>query len=289
MKVLIFNLIILSSLWLNAEMLHSEKSLYRNIIVEEKSGLRCMVFGLNSKNPDRQSCFDPDRPDYLIFSYTKLVMAGLSTIPTPKNVLIIGLGGGTLPMTIEKLLPNAQIDTVELDEAVLRVAKKWFYYQESGRQKTHLMDGRVFVKRQLRLNRSYDMIILDAFNGDYIPEHLMTMEFFREVKALLSVNGLLVANTFSDNKLFHHESVTYQNVFGKFHHIHSNKSANRVIFATAGKYHRFKVLPNNILNSNLSTIGVDLADFEDRITQRPNWNENARPLTDQFSPANLLK
>ena len=151
-------------------------------------------------------------------------------------------------MTIEKLLPNAQIDTVELDEAVLRVAKKWFYYQESGKQKTHLMDGRVFVKRQLRLNRSYDMIILDAFNGDYIPEHLMTMEFFREVKALLSVNGLLVANTFSDNKLFHHESVTYQNVFGKFHHIHSNKSANRVIFATAGRYHRLKVQPNNILN-----------------------------------------
>jgi len=150
------------------------------------------------------------------------------------------------------------------------------------------MDGRVFVKRQLRLNRSYDMIILDAFNGDYIPEHLMTMEFFREVKALLSDNGLLVANTFSDNKLFHHESVTYQNVFGKFHHILSNKSSNRVIFATTGKYHRLKALPNNILNSKLRTIGVDLADFEDRITQRQNWNENARPLTDQFSPANLL-
>ncbi len=288
MKILLFSIVILTSLWLNAQVLHSEKSLYRNIIVEERSNLRCMVFGLHSKNPDNQSCFDPDRPDYLVFSYTKLVMAGLSTIPAPENVLIIGLGGGTLPMTIEKLFPKAQIDTVELDEAVLQVAKKWFYYKESTRQKTHILDGRVFVKRQLRLKRNYNLIILDAFNGDYIPEHMMTMEFFDEIKALLGQNGLLIANTFSNNKLYHHESVTYQNVFGNFHYIHSSKSANRVIFVGTGKHHRLKVLPDISLNSNLSTLGVDLVDFEERLTQRQDWNKNARPLTDQFSPANLL-
>ncbi len=273
---------------LNAEVLHSEKSLYRNIIVEEKSNLRCMVFGLHSKNPNNQSCFNPDRPDYLVFSYTKLVMAGLSTIPAPEKVLIIGLGGGTLPMTIEKLFPNAQIDTVELDEAVLQVAKKWFYYKASSRQKTHLLDGRVFVKRPLRLKHNYNLIILDAFNGDYIPEHLMTMEFFDEIKALLGINGLLIANTFSNNKLYHHESVTYQRIFGNFHYIHSSKSANRVIFVSTDKNQQLNVLPNISLNSNLSTIGVDLVDFEERLTQRRDWNKNARPLTDQFSPANLL-
>ncbi|MCP4411492.1 MAG: spermidine synthase [Gammaproteobacteria bacterium] len=288
MKILLFSLIILSNLWLSAEVLHSEKSLYRNIIVEEKRNLRCMVFGLHSKNPDNQSCFDTDRPDYLVFSYTKLVMAGLSTIPAPENVLIIGLGGGTLPMTIEELFPKTQIDTVELDEAVLQVAKKWFYYKESNRQKTHLLDGRVFVKRQLRLKRNYDLIILDAFNGDYIPEHLMTMEFFDEIKALLGINGLLIANTFSNNKLYHHESVTYQSIFGNFYYIHSSKTANRVIFVSTGKYHPLKVLPNISLNSSLNAIGVDLVDFEERLTQKRDWNENARPLTDQFSPANLL-
>ncbi|MCP4273826.1 MAG: spermidine synthase [Gammaproteobacteria bacterium] len=288
MKILLVNIIILCSLLLNAEVLHSEKSLYRNIIVEEKSNLRCMVFGLHSINPNNQSCFNPDRPDYLVFSYTKLVMAGLSTIPAPEKVLIIGLGGGTLPMTIEKLFPNAQIDTVELDEAVLQVAKKWFYYKETSRQKTHLLDGRVFVKRQLRLKRNYNLIILDAFNGDYIPEHLMTMEFFDEIKALLGINGLLIANTFSNNKLYHHESVTYQRIFGNFHYINSSKSANRVIFVSTDKNQRCKMLPKINLNSNLSTIGVDLVDFEERLTQRRDWNKNARPLTDQFSPANLL-
>lgn len=248
-----------------------------------------MVFGKYSRSPDYQSCVDLSRPDYLVFSYTKLVMAGLALMPEPESILIIGLGGGTLPTSLEALYPESQIDTVEIDVAVVRVAKQWFNYRESKTQKVHTVDGRVFIKRKVRSQQHYDLIILDAFNGDYIPEHLMTREFLQEAKQLLSKDGVLIANTFSNYKLYHHESVTYQDVFGPFGYIHSKKSGNRIIYA-ANNYERFKnpqQMAPNLLN-RLRTIGVDLKEFNQSLTNKPDWDEDARPLTDQFSPANLL-
>ncbi|MFT5521609.1 MAG: spermidine synthase [Enterobacterales bacterium] len=288
-KLLLSCLICLSTLAINAKILHSEKSLYRNIIVEEKSGRRCMIFGRLSKHPDQQSCIDRENPDYLVFSYTKLVMAGLAMQPNPKSILIVGLGGGTLPMSFEKVYPNTKIDTVEIDISVLNVAKQWFDYTESDNQNTHTIDGRVFVKRQLRRNKQYDLVILDAFNGDYIPEHLMTEEFLNEIKQSLNSEGLLIANTFSRNKLYHNESVTYQKVFGKFNYIHSKRSGNRIIYAKKnGNPYEKSLLKNDRIIRELTEIGVNFVEFEKLLTNEPDWKENARPLTDQYSPANLL-
>ena len=273
----------------NAKILHSEKSLYRNIIVEQKGNKRCMVFGRMSRHPDKQSCIDMSNPEYLVFSYTKLVMASLDIQPNPNSILIIGLGGGTLPVSYESLYPTALIDTVEIDEAVVKVAEKWFKYKQTDKQKVALVDGRVFVKRQIRRNKQYDLVILDAFNGDYIPEHLMTEEFLTEIKQLLTANGLLVANTFSKNKLYDSESVTYQKVFGDFSYIHSVTSGNRIIYAqTHNNEIKLNALKNNQVIKKLEEIGVDLDEFRDRMRSRPDWDQTARPLTDQYSPANLL-
>jgi len=290
-KLLLSYFICLISISANAKVLHAEKSLYRNILVEEISNRRCMVFGRRSRHPDYRSCIYRTKPDYLVFSYTKLVLAGLSIVPNPKSILIIGLGGGTLPISLEKLYPQTKIDSVEIDDAVVRVAKQWFNYQESDKQKVHIVDGRVYVKRQIRNQQKYDLIILDAFNGDYIPEHLMTKEFLQETKQLLSTNGLLIANTFSNNKLYHHESVTYQKVFGAYNYVHSQKSGNRVIYANVSD----KTIENADLKMHpqladqLSDMGVNINRFKKLVTNKPDWKEEVRPLTDQYSPANLLK
>ena len=55
--------------------------------------------------------------------------------------------------------------------------------------------------------------MLDAFDGEYIPEHLMTVEFL-EMRDLLSDDGVLVANTFASSKLYDYESATYAEAFG---------------------------------------------------------------------------
>lgn len=293
-KIIIVLLVLITTFAATAKILHSERSLYRNIYVEDLPNKRCMVFGRRSKKPDYQSCINLDNPKQLLFSYTKFVMAGLLFKPNPKSVLIIGLGGGTLPVTLEYIYPDAKIDTAEIDPAVLRVAIQWFDFKESENQKVHLKDGRVFVKQQNRKNKKYDLVILDAFNGDYIPEHLMTEEFFLEIKQLLNSDGLLIANTFSRNKLYHFESATYNKVFGDYFYLHSDRSGNRIIYAN------FKETLEAISNFNVVTrlgeekveqlisMGVDFDKMKSLINNKPDWKTTTAPLTDQFSPANLL-
>ena len=119
----------------------------------------------------------------------------------------------------------------------------------------------------------------------------MTAEFLREVKAILSPNGVLIANTFSTSKLYDHESVTYQKVFGQFFNFKLPGSGNRVILS------RLQPLPDKDklmavaqqLDPQLDDYGIDILEYPARLSTRVDWDQTKRPLTDQFSPANLLR
>ena len=130
--------------------------------------------GLQNKISARQSCISLKDPDYLVFNYTKMMLGALYLQPEPDKILIIGLGGGTLPSTLSRILPKAKIDTVEIDPAVVRVAQKYFNFRITPAATVSEEDGRVFVKRAIRKGMKYDLIMLDAFDHDYIPEHLLT-------------------------------------------------------------------------------------------------------------------
>ena len=101
-------------------------------------------------------------------------------------MLIVGLGGGTLPTALSQLYPKASIDVVELDPAV--VASRSAISIQADRSNMHVFeqDARVWAKRAAAARERYDLIMLDAFNGDYIPEHLMTREYLPETRELLT-------------------------------------------------------------------------------------------------------
>ena len=213
------------------EVIHKEKSLYRNIVVSESGNRRCLVFAVR-KGDKNQTCMDLRNPRKVIFPYARMTFAGLLVNPDPGAILVIGLGGGTIPTVLAELYPDAKIDVVEIDPAVVAVARKYFDYHESDRSKVHVVDARVYIKRAGLKGVKYDLVILDAFTGDYIPEHLMTVEFIEETALLLSESGVLVANTFSTSALYHHESVTYSAVFSEFINFKMPNTRNRVIIAT---------------------------------------------------------
>src|SRR5436309_3245366 len=149
------------------EVLHRERSLYRNIFVYEEDGLRCMSFSRTTVA--RQSCVSLADPAKLVFNYARMMMAALYLNPAPQRILILGLGGGTLPSAFQRLFPAAAIDAVEIDPAVVRVARKYFGFEEAPKTRVFEEDGRVFVKRMQRTNAQYDLIVLDAFDHQYIP------------------------------------------------------------------------------------------------------------------------
>ena len=289
---IILSCILLTMSLANAKVIHQERSLYRNILVEDNDDLRCLKFNVKS-NKTQQSCYLKSQPLQLVFNYTKLLMASLLVNPEPKRILIIGLGGGTMSNTLAALYPESEIDNVEIDPAVIKVAREYFEFVENKKIKTYTQDGRIFIKRALMKKHTNDWIILDAFNGDYIPEHLMTKEFLTEAKTLLTDNGVLSANTFSLSKLYAHESATYKSVFGHFYQVANKKNSNRIILAKKNGFSDAPIIKGIVdkLDKDLSLYNVDIRLLYQKMVNtkdEQDWPESTRVLTDQFSPANLL-
>ncbi len=270
----------------DAGVIHSEKSLYRNILVTENDGLRCMTFR-RGQGQNRQTCTNIGDPDHLVFPYTRMMLGALAMRPDPGSILIIGLGGGTLPMALRDILPGAQIDVVELDPAVVKVAKEFFGYKEDEALQTYTGDGRVFVKKAIIENTKYDLIMLDAFEDEYIPEHLLTLEFLQEVKSLLAPGGVVAANTFSSSGLYPHESATYEAAFGPFYNL---KSTNRVIWAQEGALVDQDIIASTAksLEPHLKPRGVDAGWLINLVSRKKDWPDDTRVLTDQYAPSNIL-
>ncbi|NND58899.1 MAG: fused MFS/spermidine synthase, partial [Gammaproteobacteria bacterium] len=231
MKYVALLMVLVAPSALADRVIHTERSLYRNIAVIEDGDTRCLTFTSKRRN-SRQSCIDLEEPDRLVLPYLPMVFAGLTVNPQPQSVLIIGLGGGTIADVFGALYPGIEVDAVEIDPAVVDVAREYFGYSERPGATVHVRDGRVFVRRATRERKRYDYIVLDAFNGDYIPEHLMTADFLKECQQLLTENGVLVANTFSSSRLYDSESQTYATVFGDFLNLR-RRLGNRVIVAAA--------------------------------------------------------
>ena len=270
-----------------AELLSSEKSLYRDVLIYQDGSERCMCFTRQCRI-GRQSCVDLSNPKHFALNYTRMMLGGaLFTADPPRRVLIVGLGGGTLPMALAGLLPQAQIDVVEIDPAVTRAAKRFFSFRDGPKMRVIEEDGRVYVKRAGRAGERYDLVMLDAFDHEYIPEHLLTREFLEEVRLLLGATGVLVANTFSSSALYDHESTTYAAVFGTFYNL---KRENRVIVT------RMSGLPDaaelerrsRAYEAGLREHGVDRLGVLALFSTTRDWDASARVLTDQYSPANLL-
>ena len=270
--------------------IHSETSLYQNILVTEDGTLRCLQFTVR-KDQHNQSCRDSRAPKRMVFAYTRMMLAALLLDPSPQRVLVIGLGGGTLPTALAQLYPDAHIDVVEIDPAVAQVAKRYFDFAPGPNTRVFEQDGRVWVKRARADTTRYDLIMLDAFNGDYIPEHLMTREFLQEARDLLSDTGTLAANTFSTSRLYDSESVTYASVFGTFINFKMPDSANRVIIASRAAVPDMQMLVAEAarLAPALLPYGISIERYPPLFKTIPDWQVDARVLTDQYSPANLLK
>ena len=268
-----------------AVLLHVEKSLYRNITVFEDDGLRCMKFGRRAGG--RQTCVSLSDRNHLVFDYTRMMMAALYLNPSPQRILMVGMGGGTLPTTLQQILPAAKIDIVEIDPAVVRIARKYFGFVPGPHTEVFEEDGRVFVKRMHKQGKQYDLVLLDAFDHEYIPEHLLTREFLLEVRGLLPARGVLAANTFSTSRLYDYESATYFSAFGDFYGM---KRSNRVILVRIGGLADRDELGRNadVWEDRLARFGVGRQWLLPQIEVESGWPPNTRVLTDQYSPSNLL-
>jgi len=199
--------------------------------VYETNNERCLSF-LKPPTNIHQSCIKLDNPDLLVFDYPKMMLATLYFKPNPRKILIIGLGGGSLPNALIKLLPSTQIDIVEIDPEVAAIAKNYFLFKPTGNVKIFIEDGFEFVQKATA--ESYDLIFIDAFTEDYVPSSFLTLDFVSNVKRILTKTGTVSVNGFGKkNKRYRLETQLYKNTFNSITNLTSN---NRVIIATNDQF-----------------------------------------------------
>src|SRR5712691_6725051 len=188
--------------------IYEKASRYNTIVVTEDSkGLRTLLF---ERGGARQSVVKPGDPDHLELSYARVAFVGLALCEEPRRVLVVGLGGGTLPTFLRKYYPNAAIDVAEIDPDVVDVAKKYFGFREDERMHARTGDGRQFIENARQAD--YDIIFLDAFGARDVPKHLTTLEFLQVVRRALMPDGVVVSNVWrpASNPLYDAMERTYQ-------------------------------------------------------------------------------
>lgn len=136
-------------------------------------------------------------PIPLFLPYSQVMVAALALSPEPKRGLILGHGGGSLAKWLAQYWPSLELDVVEFDPTVVRMAEQYFDYHPPENHHVWVKDGRAFLNGT---DRTYDVIWVDAFARHMIPFHLTTVEFFSALRAHLHPDGVVAVNLASSGE-----------------------------------------------------------------------------------------
>lgn len=255
---------------------------YNNIYIyknREYITMKFVRFGSEYTESTKSTLDDTELPVF----YTQVMLVGLLYADNPRNILMIGLGGGTLTNYMYKFLKNdTYIRAVELDGGVIAAAKKYFHTSEFSTYKIIENDGRLYLFNTKQTN---DIILIDAFRGGYIPFHLLTKEFYSLVNTKLSPGGCVVINLHSSTELFLSALATLKQVFQNVETFQAQ--GNVIAIAYQGKQTDDKDMKKKaIYLQNKYHFNYDLEKIYS-LKYRENY-ENVSVLTDDFSPANYL-
>ena len=155
------------------------------------------------------------RPFATAFEYTELFHLLKAYNPGARDVLFIGLGGGSSPKRLWRDFSDMRLQGVELDPVVVDVAYRFFELPRDPRLQIAVDDGRRYLDRT---ERRWDAILIDAFFADAIPFHLFTSEFLQLARLRLNPGGVILTNTIGSiageqSRLFRSVYRTYRSVF----------------------------------------------------------------------------
>jgi spermidine synthase len=166
--------------------MYEHTSDFHRLKVTDNDGVRLLKFERNQQSSMRLD--DPFESDIEYVAYLHIALA---IQPAALRALVIGLGGGSVVKQMWRDYPEIRIDAVEIDPEVADVAYELFELPRDERIRVVVGDGREFLRG---CGQSYDVVIVDAFDDDHVPPHLLTEEFMREVRDHLAENGVVAFN-----------------------------------------------------------------------------------------------
>ena len=232
----------------------------------------------------RHSYVDLDDPTYLEFRYVRLfadVVDAEMRSNEPVDALHLGGGGFTFPRYLAATRPGSTSLVLEIDPGLVDLATDKLGLETGPDLRVEVGDARTAVAELP--DDSYDVAVGDAFGGLSVPWHLATVQVARELRRVLRPAGVYVANVIDGgpDRLVRAETATLRAVFTHVAVIAPPRSegdgpANYVLVAS---------------DAPLALTPADVAPGDGEVLAGPAveaFVDGARPLTDDFAPADQL-
>lgn len=170
------------------------------IEVIDKQGVRSLHLGSHH----RQSSMSLKTPQELFLEYVRAMLGCLLFRDKIDELLMVGLGGGTLAKYFLHHFDNCRIKVIEYRPDVVKIAHRFFDLPLDPRLKVHIDDGGNYICKSVEtLSTKYGLLFVDAFDEKGISTSVHNLAFFDACKSLLQDDGIMVLNLWgSDKALF---------------------------------------------------------------------------------------
>jgi spermidine synthase len=271
------------------DLVESRESVYNNIYVYRQGPYYSMTFGYN-RTIYTESIYNTLDDRDLPVDYTRYMTASLMYAKNINAILEIGFGGGRTSWYLHRFLPQVPVTSVELDPAVLELSKKYFGIKDEPNFQVVNGDGRIYLNNS---KIRYDIILIDAYRGPFVPFHLLTKEFYEIVKVHLADGGVVAQNVEPSTMLFDSAAKTIHAVFPQVDFYVAG--GNVVTIAYDGPPRSNDVL-DRAAHERDSTYSLRYS-LHDMLAQRRQIpidggtviDPKAKILTDDFAPVEALK
>ena len=221
---------------------------------------------------------------YYDYALAAPFLAGVMQKDAVSDVLILGMGTGTFASQCKKYFSGAvNIEGVEIDQKITDLAGDYFDLPKEIPVTTY--DGRAYLQA---VDKTYDVIMVDAYQDITIPFQMSSVEFFSEVKSHLKPNGVMVVNmnmkSDGEDSINAYLSDTIASVFDQVYTADVKNNTNRELFASDNPE-----MISLMAEGASSEADKELAAMMDTVAEAMvAYEPGERILTDDKAPVELL-
>lgn len=233
--------------------------------ISERNGTRYLHLG----GPAVQSAMNLKDPNALELEYTRAMMAFLLFHNAPRDLALIGLGGGSIAKYIHQHLPQSHLTALEINPEVVAAARAYFMLPADNERLSVITgDGAAFVQDH---PDSQDVLLVDGFDAKHIADALTSPAFYRACRDMLRPGGVAVFNLWGSDEYYPRHYDRLSRAFGEHVlQLPTEKKGNVIVFAFR------KPLPEvefDALLENARQLESKLgSEFEAFIARMRNWN-----------------
>ena len=146
---------------------------------------------LEFQDGDVQSEMLLSHPDALVLDYARAMMCFALFAPSPRHILMVGLGGGSLVKFCHRHFPRTRITVLEISAEVIALREQFCVPADDARLRIIHTDAAAYLAAA---PASFDVILLDGFDAAGMPDALGSASFYAACRRALRADGVLVAN-----------------------------------------------------------------------------------------------